>query len=207
MDLLLDPVEVRVLGSLMEKEAATPEYYPLSLNALCAACNQKSNRDPVMSLDSESVEVAVDSLCAKGLAYDISGPALRVHKYSHRIGEVFNFDRREHAVLCLLMLRGPQTVGELRGRTDRLYTFDDLTTVEATLNRLAGRTPPLVVKLPRQPGEKEPRFAHLLSGEPAVAGPPPVRESPPLIEERVIRLEEELARLRREFEDFRRSFE
>ena len=145
--------------------------------------------------------------CAKGLAYDISGPALRVHKYSHRIGEVFNFDRREYAVLCVLMLRGPQTVGELRGRTDRLYTFDDLTTVEATLNRLAERTPPLVIKLVRQPGEKEPRFAHLLSGEPAVAAPQPVRESPPLLEERVIRLEEELARLRREFEDFRRSFE
>jgi uncharacterized protein YceH (UPF0502 family) len=208
MDLVLDEVEVRVVGSLVEKESATPEYYPLSLHALSAACNQKSNREPVMSLDEDRVLAAVESLKAKGLALDISGGDHRVHKYAHRLGEVFNFDRREQVVLCVLMLRGPQTVGELRGRTERLYTFEGLTGVEAALNRLAERTPPLVKKLARQAGEKEPRFAHLLAGEVERSAPPaalPERGSP--IEERVARVEAELAELRRQFEEFRKSFE
>ncbi len=206
MDLHLDEVEARVLGALMEKEAATPEYYPLSLNALVAACNQKTNREPVMSLDEDSVSGALSRLCARGLALDISGGEHRVHKYSHRSGEVFNFDRREHAVLCLLLLRGPQTVGELRGRSDRLYQFDDLEAVDATLRRLAERTPPLVTQLPRRPGEKESRYAHMLSGVvPSAPAPPAERHSP--VEERVARLEGDLAELRRQFEEFRKNFE
>ena len=207
-ELRLNRVEVRVLGALLEKEAATPDYYPLSLNALCAACNQKSNREPVMSLEEDSVLAALDSLRAKGLALVISGADHRVPKYAHRLGEVFNFDRREQGVLCLLMLRGAQTAGELRGRTERLYAFDDLAGVEATLHRLMERTPPLVAKLARQAGEKEPRFAHLLAGEVEVAGPPAaLAERPSPLEERITRLEAEVAELRRQFEEFRRSFE
>ncbi len=208
MELELDQVEARVLGALMEKEAATPDYYPLSLNALSAACNQKSNREPVMSLEEDAMLEALSRLCFRGLALDISGAEHRVHKYSHRLGEVFNFDRREHAVLCLLLLRGPQTVGELRGRSERLYRFDDLDAVEAALRRLAERTPPLVTELPRRPGEKEPRFAHLLSGEVQTLKPPPTAsETRSPIEERVARLEADLAELRQQFEQFRKSFE
>jgi uncharacterized protein YceH (UPF0502 family) len=209
MDLHLDEVEVRVLGSLMEKESTTPEYYPLSLNALCAACNQKSNREPVMSLDEDTVLAAMEHLKAKGMALDISGGEHRVHKYAHRLGEVFNFDRREQMVTCVLMLRGPQTVGELRGRMARVYSFDGLAEVESILGRLAERTPPLVRKLERQPGEKEPRFVHLLSGEVVRAAPPaavvPARGSP--VEERIARLETELAELKRQFEELRKYFE
>src|SRR6185295_16469819 len=171
MDLQLNSAETRVLGALIEKEFATPEYYPLSLNALGAACNQKSNRDPVMSLDDDTVLAAVEGLKAKGLVLGISGSEHRVHKYSHRLGEVFNFDRREQSLICVLMLRGPQTVGELRGRTERLYSFDSLADVESTLSRLMDRTPRLVTKLARQPGEKEARFAHLLAGEPETTAP------------------------------------
>jgi hypothetical protein len=208
MELRRDPVEARVLGALMEKEAATPEYYPLSLNALVAACNQKSNREPAMSLEEDVVLEALSRLCSKGLALDISGGEHRVHKYSHRLGEVFNFDRREYAVLCLLLLRGPQTVGELRGRSERLYKFDDLGAVEAALHRLAERTPPLVTELPRRPGEKEPRFAHLLSGEvqtPQLPPAPPEGRTP--LAERVARLEADLTELRQQFDEFRKSFE
>jgi hypothetical protein len=207
-DLRLSEIEARVLGSLVEKETATPEYYPLSLHALAAACNQKSNREPVMSLDEDTVYDALETLRAKGLMLDISGGDHRVHKYAHRLGEVFNFDRREQVLLCVLMLRGPQTVGELRGRTERLHNFDSLAEVESTLSRLAERTPPLVKKLARRPGEKESRFAHLLSGdvetaEPAVPAPP--RPSP--LEARVTQLESELAELKLQFENFRKSFE
>jgi uncharacterized protein YceH (UPF0502 family) len=207
-DLRLSEIEARVLGSLVEKETATPEYYPLSLHALAAACNQKSNREPVMSLDEDTVYAALESLRAKGLMLDISGGDHRVHKYAHRLGEVFNFDRREQVLLCLLLLRGPQTVGELRGRTERLHNFDNLGEVESTLSRLAERTPPLVKKLARRPGEKEYRFAHLLSGdvesaEPAAPSPP--RPSP--LEARLTQLESELAELKLRFENFRKSFE
>jgi uncharacterized protein YceH (UPF0502 family) len=210
MEVQLNAVEVRVLGSMMEKEATTPEYYPLSLNALCAACNQKSNRDPVMSLDEDTVLAAIEHLKAKGMALDISGGEHRVHKYSHRLGEVFNFDRREQMVMCVLMLRGPQTVGELRGRMARVYAFDGLAEVESIIGRLAERTPPLAQKLDRQPGEKEPRFAHLLSGEverAALQPPaaPPARTSP--FEERLARVETELAELKRQFDVLRKYFE
>jgi len=209
MEVQLNEVEVRVLGSLMEKEATTPEYYPLSLHALCAACNQKSNRDPVMSLDEDTALGALEHLKTKGMALDISGGDHRVHKYAHRLGEVFNFDRREQMVMCVLMLRGPQTVGELRGRMARGYAFDGLAEVESVLSRLAERTPPLAQKLDRRPGEKEPRYAHLLSGEAERAAPQAattlVRTSS--VEERVARLETELAELRRQVEEIRKLFE
>jgi uncharacterized protein YceH (UPF0502 family) len=209
MDFQLNETEVRVLGALMEKEAATPEYYPLSLNALCAACNQRSNREPVMALDDETVLGAVESLREKGLLMRTSGGDHRVPKFGHRAGEVFNFDRREQAVLCVLLLRGPQTVGELRGRTERLHAFEGLGEVEATLHRLMERTPPLAQKLGRQPGEKEPRFAHLLSGEvvPVHAPPRLTAEHRAGMEERVSRMQEELAELRRQFDEFRNKFE
>jgi uncharacterized protein YceH (UPF0502 family) len=208
MELQLDAVEVRVLGSLAEKECATPDYYPLSLHALCAACNQKSNRDPVMSLDERAVTAAIERLRAKGLALDISGSEHRVHKYAHRLGEVFNFDRREQALVCVLMLRGPQTVGELRGRSERIYAFDGLADVEATLQRLQDWTPPLVKKLARGPGEKESRFAHLLAGdvESAAAAPAAPVEHRTELEDRVTKLEAELEELKRQFEEFRSSF-
>jgi uncharacterized protein YceH (UPF0502 family) len=209
MDLLLDAAEVRVLGCLLEKEIATPEYYPLSLNALTNACNQKSNRDPVVSYDEQTVEDALSSLRDKGLAVRISGRDSRVPKHAQRFTEQCNLGRREAAVICMLLLRGPQTVGELRGRTERLYAFDDLEGVEATLHRLAEMA--FVKQLPRQPGFKEPRFAHLLAGdveaEPAPAPEPAVRSSAPGDHERIAALEAEMAQLRREFDEFRRRFE
>src|SRR5579862_5211435 len=164
MDLLLHPAEVRVLGSLLEKEITTPEYYPLSLNALVNACNQKSNRDPVVEFDAATVEQALESLRDKGLLLAITGAVSRVRKYSHRFAEKLNLGRRELAIVCELMLRGPQTLGELRTHSERMHPFDDLAEVEAVMERL----PELIVKLPRRPGEKEVRYAHLLSGTPAI---------------------------------------
>src|SRR5919205_4452469 len=137
MDWQLDAAETRVLGSLLEKEIATPEYYPLSLNALVNACNQKSNRDPVVSYDEDTVEAALETLRTKGLAFRITGRDSRVPKHGQRFTEQFNLGRREAALMCVLLLRGPQTPGELRGRAERLYTFDDLEAVESTLARLA----------------------------------------------------------------------
>src|SRR5664279_2014634 len=163
MDWQLETAEARVLGALLEKEVATPDYYPLSLNALVNACNQKSNREPVVSFDEDTVEQALESLRGKGLALRISGRDSRVPKHAQRFTEAFNLGRREAAVMCVLMVRGPQTVGELRGRSERLYTFDDLEAVEATLHRLGEME--FVKQLPRQTGFKEPRFTHLLSGD------------------------------------------
>ena len=160
-----------------------------------------------MSRDEDSVLGAADSLQSKGLVLRTSGGDHRVPKYGHRVGEVFNFDRREQAILCVLMLRGPQTVGELRGRTERLHTFDSLSEVEATLDRLMERTPPLVQKLARQPGEKEPRFAHLLSGEVVQARPAAPAEHRSPVDERITRIEQELAELKQQFAEFRKSFE
>ena len=162
----LTAIETRVLGSLIEKDITTPDYYPLSLNALVNACNQKNNRDPVMSLDEQSVRDALTTLQEKRLAGPASGADSRVPKYEHRLQEVFNFDRREIAIVCVLLLRGPQTPGELRSRTDRMYHFEALDDVISTLDRLAQREPPLVAILPRQPGTKESRYTHLFSGEP-----------------------------------------
>ena len=212
MTLQLDEVEVRVLGSLMEKEITTPEYYPLSLNALVNACNQKSNRDPVVLYDEGAVDAALAGLRAKGLAVRISGPDMRVPKHQHRLSEFFNLGRRESAVLCVLMLRGPQTAGELRGRTERLYQFDDLAAVEACLNRLMEWQPePLATSLPRQTGYKETRYAHLLAGEPRVEAAPQAvgtREEPTAhLKAAVENLEREVAELKRQFSEFRKQFE
>lgn len=210
MDWQLDSGEVRVLGALMEKEITTPDYYPLSLNALVNACNQKSNREPVVSYDEDIVETALEGLRSKGLASRISGDS-RVPKHEQRFVEKCNLGRREAAVMCVMMLRGPQTVGELRGRTERLYTFDDLEAVENTLHRLAEME--FVKKLPRQSGYKEQRWAQLLAGdveiaeEPAEGGPAATQERGPSDRERIAALELELAELKRQFQDFRRNFE
>jgi uncharacterized protein YceH (UPF0502 family) len=199
---ILTEVEIRVLGSLVEKELTTPEYYPLSLNALVNACNQKSNRDPVMSLNEDSVSQAVRSLNKEGLAGPADGMDNRVTKFEHRLQEVFNFDRREIAILCELLLRGPQTPGELRSRAERMYRFDDLSQVQSTLQRLAQREPSVVKMLPRQPGTKEARYAHLLSGDvqmhasEAAPGATATRSSAD--GERIARLENEVAALRNE---------
>src|SRR3954470_17271172 len=206
MDFQLGAEEARVLGSLLEKEVATPEYYPLSLNALVNACNQKSNREPVVSFDDDTVEVALEALRTKGLALRSTGRDSRVPKHAQRFTEKYNFGRREAAVLCVLLLRGPQTTGELRGRSERLYTFDDLEAVESTLHRLAEME--FVKQLPRQPGTKEPRWAHLMCGDVEVAEVAAApQERAPGDRDRSARLEAELAELRREFDDFRRRFE
>jgi len=212
MAVQLDETEVRVLGALMEKEIATPEYYPLSLNALVNACNQKSNREPVVSYDEATVDGALAGLRAKGLALRISGPDMRVPKHQHRLSESFNLGRREAAILCVLMLRGPQTAGELRGRTERLYEFDDLEAVDACLTRLMEWQPdPLVTRLARQVGYKETRYAHLLSGEPPaqpVAQASVLREDPiARLQARVDNLEQEVAELKRQLAEFRKQFE
>ena len=164
--MLLTEIETRVLGSLIEKDITTPDYYPLSLNALVNACNQKNNRDPVMTLDEPAVREALGTLQEKRLAGPATGADSRVPKFEHRLQEVFNFDRREIAIVCVLLLRGPQTPGELRSRTDRMYHFEALEDVVSTLDRLAQREPPLARILPRQPGTKESRYMHLFSGEP-----------------------------------------
>ncbi len=217
MSLLLSEIETRVLGSLIEKDITTPDYYPLSLNALVNACKQKNNRDPVMSLDEESVRTALSSLQEKRLAGPASGADSRVTKYEHRLQEVFNFDRREVAVLCVLLLRGPQTPGELRTRTERMYHFEALEDVVSTLDPLAQREPRLATILPRQPGTKESRYTHLLSGEPPEASMAPTlspahSDSPST--DRLTQLEEEVARLRQELSEvqqqlasFRKQFE
>lgn len=165
MDFILNEIEARVLGSLIEKDITTPDYYPLSLNALTNACNQKNNREPVMNLDEDSIRKALRTLNEKGLAGSAGGADSRVPKYEHRLQEAFNFGRPEIAVLCVLLLRGPQTLGELRGRTDRMYRFEELADVLATLDRLMKREPPLVKMLPRSAGTRESRYTHLLCGD------------------------------------------
>jgi uncharacterized protein YceH (UPF0502 family) len=201
MDLLLHPVEVRVLGSLLEKEITTPEYYPLSLNALINACNQKSNRDPLVNFDEATVEHALQSLRDKGLLLAITGAGSRVQKYGHRISEKLNLGRPELAVLCELMLRGPQTLGELRTHAERMHPFEDLDQVQSVIARL----PELIAKLDRRPGEKESRYAHLLSGTPAVSETPPEAPASPR-PDRIGGLEAEVAQLRNELEDLKQQF-
>jgi uncharacterized protein YceH (UPF0502 family) len=204
MDLLLDPPEVRVLGSLLEKEITTPEYYPLSLNALVNACNQKSNRDPMVHYDDETVEDALERLRNKALLTTVTGAGSRVPKYGHRISDKLNLGRRESAILCELMLRGPQTLGELRGRTERLHKFDETSEVESVIEHMAE----LVVKLPRRPGEKEVRYAHLLSGEITAvqSGEENPREEPSPRQERIAALESDVALLRAEMEALKQQF-
>ena len=215
---ILSEVETRVLGSLVEKELTTPDYYPLSLNALLNACNQKSNRDPVMNLNENAVSQALRSLDKEGLAGRADGMDNRVTKFEHRLQEGFNFDRREIAILCELLLRGPQTPGELRSRADRMHPFDDLGQVQSTLQRLAQREPPVVKMLPRQPGTKESRYAHLLSGDVQIQAPVGIPETATTHRtadgERIARLENELsalqnevANLKQQFAEFRKQFE
>ena len=215
---ILSDVETRVLGSLVEKELTTPEYYPLSLNALVNACNQKSNRDPVMNLNENAVSQALRSLDKEGLAGPADAMDNRVTKFEHRLQEAFNFDRREIAILCELLLRGPQTPGELRSRAERMHRFDDLGQVQSTLQRLAQREPPVVKMLPRQPGTKEARYAHLLSGDVQIQAPEAAREVAVTHRtadgERIVRLENEVATLQNEVANlkqqlaaFRKQFE
>jgi len=206
---VLSDVECRVLGALIEKDITTPDYYPLSLNALVNACNQKNNRDPVMSLDENSVRDALLKLQEKRLAGPASGADSRVTKYEHRSQEVFNFTRAETAIMNVLLLRGPQTPGELRGRTERMHRFEELSDVQATLQKLMQREMPLVKMLPRQPGTKESRFAHLLSGDVEGYVAPPEVSSAPAAEDdgRIARLESEVAELRRELADLRQQME
>ena len=166
---VLTVAEARVLGSLVEKEVTTPDYYPLSLNALINACNQRSNREPVMDLDEDTVRLALRRLEDKQLGGRARNADSRVTKYEHWLGEAFNFSRAETALMCVLLLRGPQTPGELRGRTERMHRFEELTDVAAGLQKLMEREPSLVAVLPRQPGTKESRYAHLLSGKIDVA--------------------------------------
>lgn len=214
MDFVLSAVEVRVLGALIEKDVTTPDYYPLSLNALVNACNQKNNREPVMQLDENAVRDAIESLGAKRLAGPAGGADSRVTKYEHRIQEVFNLNRREIAVLCVLLLRGPQTPGELRGRTERLFKFEALDDVQGTLQRMMEREPPLVKPLARQPGTKEVRYTHLLAGDVGEWAPPPAAHAVAPGDDRVAKVEAELSELRtrvgaleQELEKCRRQFE
>lgn len=162
--ILLSPAQARVLGSLIEKEVTTPDYYPLSMNALMNACNQRSNREPVMDLDEDAVRQALHGLEELRLAGPARGADGRVTKYEHWLGEAFNFSRAETALLCVLLLRGPQTPGELRSRTERLHRFEEIADVLAGLQKLMDREPALAAVLPRQPGTKEARYVHLLSG-------------------------------------------
>ena len=198
----LNEIETRVLGSLVEKELTTPEYYPLSLNALVNACNQKSNRDPVMNLNENAVSQALRSLEKAGLAGPADAWDNRVTKYEHRFQEAFNLDRREIAILCELLLRGPQTPGELRSRAERMYRFEDLGQVQSALQRLAQREPPMVKMLPRQPGTKESRYSHLLSGDVQTqtqeAAPEATITHNTSGGERIARLENEIAALQKE---------
>ena len=218
----LTPIETRVLGALVEKDATTPDYYPLSLNALVNACNQKNNRDPVMTLDEDAVRDALSGLQSQRLAGPASGADSRVTKYEHRLQEVYNFTRGEIAVLCVLLLRGPQTPGELRGRTERMHRFEDLDQVQAALQRLIQREPPLAAVLPRQPGTKESRYAHLMSGDvesitfehaptaSAVTGAAldsDLRDRIALLEKTVAELKSQVEDLTRELTEFRRQFQ
>jgi uncharacterized protein len=220
VNIILTDVEARVLGCLVEKEITTPEYYPLSLNALLHACNQKSNRDPLMNLDENEVRSALRALGEQVLVRSAGGDS-RVAKYEHRLADTFNFTRPETAILCELLLRGPQTPGELRSRAERMHLFEDLSVVLTTLKRLMEREPALVALLPRQPGMKEARYAHLLSGPVDAHETQAVQ---PISETRLsnnstdaaqmerltmalAELQKEIADLKREFAEFRKQFE
>jgi len=217
VNIVLNAAEARVLGALVEKDITTPDYYPLSLNALVNACNQKNNREPVTSYDEETVRLALRNLSDKRLAGTASGADSRVSKYEHRLQEVFNFSRPETAILCVLLLRGPQTPGELRGRTERMHRFEHLDDVLSGLQQLMRREPPLAKALGRRPGTKEIRYAHLLSGDVEAWEPPPEAASSGAgsvdsqriiqLEEQVAALQKEVAELKQQMADFKRQFE
>ena len=215
-DVRLTDVEVRVLGALIEKEMTTPDYYPLSLNALTNACNQTSNRDPIVHYDESTVAHAVESLRPRSLVRNVQQSGSRVSKYRHLMNETIGLDARQAAVMCVMMLRGPQTIGELKTRTERLASFESLDDVESVLNRLIARTPsPLVVQLPRRPGQKEVRYAHLLAGEvtvdmtevPAARASPASGDRIAALEQAVDELRKEVADLRTQLDTFRKQFE
>ena len=221
-ELRLNPLEVRILGALIEKAVTTPEYYPLTVNALLAACNQRNNRNPVLSLDEPALSAGLYSLQEKHLLEFFSGATARVLKYRERLTEALGLATDERAVICELLLRGPQTPGELRNRAGRLHPFATLEEVQATLARLAAReSGALVTELPRQPGQKESRFAHLLGDPPTATEPAPVECAPPAalaavigeasraaaIEERLARLEEQVAALQEQVTAFQEQFE
>jgi len=214
METFLTDIETRVLGSLIEKQVTTPEYYPLTLNALTLACNQKNNRNPVTSYSENQVGDALESLREKNLTYVFYGSTSRVPKYKHVMPEVMHLTAPETALMCVLMLRGPQTLGELRGNASRLHEFSSLEEVEETLNGLISRDPdPLVARLPRQPGQKEGRFAHLLSGVIDVetlvteVERTPAVSSSRRLEQKVDELAAEVEKLKEQFEQFRKQFE
>jgi uncharacterized protein YceH (UPF0502 family) len=211
----LTPVQTRVLGALIEKELSTPDHYPLSLNALTAACNQSSNRDPVMTLAESEVSGAIDTLRRASLVRSFQSSGSRVPKYSHLLADAADLSRSELAVLCVLTLRGPQTLAEVKTRAARLAAGDDTDGIEPAIEGMIARTPtPLVTRLPRRPGQKELRYAHLLGG-PVVDdmedAPSPARgpsgDRIALLEETVSELRRELADLRAELADFRKQFE
>jgi uncharacterized protein len=224
MHLSLTTIEARVLGALIEKEITTPEYYPLSLNALTNACNQKSNRDPVMHLEESEIRKALNHLEYQSLVRSVSSTDSRVTKFEHRLQDAFNFYRPEVAVLCELLLRGPQTPGELRTRASRMHPFEDLESIHSALSRLEKREPPMVTVLPRQSGTKEARYAHLAGDAPPVARPVEPSESTnasttrrhanPSSQERmeslaseIVELRQQMADLQAQFATFRKQFE
>ena len=206
----LTPTEVRVLASLVEKQLTTPEYYPLTLNALTAACNQKSNRDPVMSLTETEIQTAIDSLRDQSLVYLYYGTGTRTVKYKHMLPSVYELDAAGVAVMAVLMLRGPQTIGEIRERSGRMHEFGDLNEVQETLDDLARRDEPLLVRLERQAGQKEARYAHLLSGEIDVSSlpaPGEKRSSGSVDASRIETLEAEVSALKNELAEFKATFD
>ena len=218
MSTVLTETEVRVVGSLVEKQLTTPEYYPLTLNALTAACNQKSNRDPVMSLGETEIMAAVDRLRDENLVYLFYGSGSRTVKYKHMLPSVYELDAAGTAVMAVLMLRGPQTIGEIRERSGRMHEFGDLNEVQATLDDLSRRDEPLIVKLERQPGQKEARYAHLLSGSVDVTKLAAAAERTSSagnasndriekLETEVERLSSELAEFKAVFDEFRKQFD
>jgi uncharacterized protein YceH (UPF0502 family) len=210
VNVVLNEIETRVLGALLEKEITTPEYYPLSLNALVNACNQKSNRDPAMNLQEDAVRAALRVLQDNSLVRSVSAADSRVTKYEHRLQDAFNFDRREAAIVCELLLRGPQTPGELRSRAERMHHFDELGEVQSTLQHLMNREPAFVKVLARQPGTKESRYAHLLSGDIDTPAAAAASNSPvPAMagnKDRIAQLESELAELRADVADLKQQF-
>ncbi len=199
--------ETRIIGSLIEKELTTPEYYPLTVNSLKNACNQKSSRNPVVSFDETLIEKTIERLREKSLVSRITGGDIRVAKYRQVFTEALNLTPAETAVLCELMNRGAQTPGELNSRTSRMFKFESLNQVTDTIQKLIEREIPLVVKLPRQPGTKESRFAHLLSGEPEIVSQNAQEENSSVENDRIQKLEEQVESLKNDLEELKKSFE
>ncbi len=208
MNTLLSFEEIRIIGCLIEKELTTPEYYPLTVNSLKNACNQKSNRSPVVTFDEELISANLEKLREKALVRRVTGSDMRVPKYRQNFTEEYGFSRQETAVICVLMLRGSQTPGEIKGRTGRMYNFENLIEVEEVLQKFMHREIPLITKLPRQPGTKEFRYAHLLSGETEIE---PVNSKSDsndnIIEERISNLESEIIFLKSELDEIKNAFE